>query len=56
MALDGIRKLCSTTACGGGVISILHSPLGSHVGEREREVEEAGDQGEKGGQVEEESI
>jgi hypothetical protein len=55
MALDGIRKLCSTTTCSGGVISILHSPWGSHAGERG--VEEGNNQGEEGGgQVEEEGI
>jgi hypothetical protein len=39
MALGGIRKLHSTTACGGGVISILCSPSGGHAREREREME-----------------
>jgi hypothetical protein len=45
MALNGIRKLYSTTACSGGVISNLRSPSGGRVGEREREVKEGGGQG-----------
>jgi hypothetical protein len=34
MTLDRIWKLCSTTACSGGVISNLRSPSGGHAGER----------------------
>jgi hypothetical protein len=42
MALNRIRKLRSTTACSGGVVSLLCSPSGGHVrGKGEREEEEA---------------
>jgi hypothetical protein len=36
MALDGIQKLHSTTACSGGEMSNLCSPSGGHARKRER--------------------
>jgi hypothetical protein len=49
MALDGIQKLRNTTACRGGVVSLVRSPSGGHARGREKEVERrATHQGERG--------
>jgi hypothetical protein len=45
--LDKIWKLRSMTTCNGGVVSLLRSPSGGHVGEREVEVEREAHQGER---------
>jgi hypothetical protein len=45
MALDGIRKLHSTTACSGGVVSLLCNLSGGHTRGIEREVERGGEPG-----------
>jgi hypothetical protein len=55
----GIRKLHSTTACSGGVISHLCSPSSGHAGEREgagRRSGEAYAQGGGGGQPGDEGL
>jgi hypothetical protein len=42
MTLDGIRKLHNTTACSGGVVSLLRSPSGGMREGDDREVEVGG--------------